>query len=107
RRPPARATRALGAGYVPGMEPAPLKQSAGADQISRGLVLLLAVACGAAAVNLYYAQPLLGTLGHALGVSNGTAGLLVTVTQVVTWSASLCWSRSGTYGSAVVSSAAR
>ncbi|MEO6859270.1 MAG: hypothetical protein ABI323_11915 [Solirubrobacteraceae bacterium] len=56
------------------MEPAPLKQSAGADQISRGLVLLLAVACGAAAANLYYAQPLLDTLGHALGVSNGTAG---------------------------------
>jgi predicted MFS family arabinose efflux permease len=64
------------------MEPGPPKQSTGANGISRGLVLLLAVACGAAVANLYYAQPLLGTLGHALGVSNGTAGLLVTVTQV-------------------------
>jgi predicted MFS family arabinose efflux permease len=50
--------------------------------IGRGLVLLLAVACGAAAANLYYAQPLLQTLGRALGVSNGTAGLLITVTQI-------------------------
>jgi predicted MFS family arabinose efflux permease len=46
------------------------------------LVLLLAVACGASVANLYYAQPLLHTLGHAFHVSNGTAGLLVTVTQV-------------------------
>ncbi|MDQ6835965.1 MAG: MFS transporter [Actinomycetota bacterium] len=50
--------------------------------ISRGLVLLLAVACGAAVANLYYAQPLLHTLARAFGVSDGTAGLLVTVTQV-------------------------
>ena len=50
--------------------------------ISRGLVLLLAVACGAAAANLYYAQPLLHTLGRALDVSDGTAGLLITVTQI-------------------------
>jgi predicted MFS family arabinose efflux permease len=50
--------------------------------ISRRLVLLLAVACGALVANLYYAQPLLHTLGHAFHVSNGTAGLLVTVTQV-------------------------
>lgn len=46
------------------------------------MVLLLAVACGASVANLYYAQPLLHTLGHAFHVSNGTAGLLVTVTQV-------------------------
>lgn len=50
--------------------------------ISRRLVLLLAVACGAAVASLYYAQPLLHTLGSAFGVSDGTAGLLVTVTQV-------------------------
>ena len=50
--------------------------------LSRRLVLLLAVACGAAVANLYYAQPLLHTLGRAFGVSDGTAGLLVTVTQV-------------------------
>ena len=38
--------------------------------------------CGAAAANLYYAQPLLHTLGGAFHVSNGTAGLLVTATQI-------------------------
>jgi len=50
--------------------------------ISHGLVLLLAVACGAAVANLYYAQPLLPTLARAFGVSNSTAGLLITVSQV-------------------------
>jgi predicted MFS family arabinose efflux permease len=43
--------------------------------------VLLAVACGAAVANLYYAQPLLDTIARALGVSSGTAGLLVTATQ--------------------------
>jgi predicted MFS family arabinose efflux permease len=50
--------------------------------ISRGLVLLLAVACGAAVANLYYAQPLLHTLAHAFSVSEATAGLLITITQI-------------------------
>lgn len=50
--------------------------------MSRGLVLLLAVACGASAANLYYIQPLLNVVGHAFGVSNTTAGLLVTCTQI-------------------------
>jgi predicted MFS family arabinose efflux permease len=50
--------------------------------LSRGLVLLLAAACGAAVANVYYAQPLLHTLGRTFGVSNGTAGLLVTATQI-------------------------
>ncbi len=50
--------------------------------ISRGLVLLLATTCGTAAANLYYAQPLLHTLAGAFGVSNGTAGLLITISQL-------------------------
>lgn len=50
--------------------------------VSRGLVLLLALACGAAAANLYYAQPLLPTLAEAFGVSNATAGLLITISQL-------------------------
>src|SRR5205085_2029908 len=50
--------------------------------VSKRLVLLLAVTCGAAAANLYYAQPLLHTIGGAFSVSNGTAGLLVTVSQI-------------------------
>jgi len=50
--------------------------------ISHGLVLLLATACGTAAANLYYAQPLLHTLAGAFGVSDGTAGLLITISQL-------------------------
>jgi predicted MFS family arabinose efflux permease len=49
--------------------------------ISRPMVLLLAVTCGAAVANLYYAQPLLHTIASAFSVSNSAAGLLVTVTQ--------------------------
>jgi predicted MFS family arabinose efflux permease len=45
-------------------------------------VLLLATACGIAVANLYYAQPLLHTLAGAFGVSEGTAGLLITISQV-------------------------
>jgi predicted MFS family arabinose efflux permease len=52
------------------------------SHISRGLVLLLATTCGTAAANLYYAQPLLHTLSRALGVSDGTAGLLITISQL-------------------------
>jgi len=51
-------------------------------RMSRRLVLLLAVTCGAAAANLYYAQPLLDTIGQAFGVSDGVAGLLVTASQI-------------------------
>lgn len=50
--------------------------------LGRGLVLLLAVTCGASVASLYYVQPLLDTLAHALDVSDGTAGLLVTAAQV-------------------------
>ncbi|MGZ4196259.1 MAG: MFS transporter [Solirubrobacteraceae bacterium] len=50
--------------------------------VSRRLVLLLAVTCGAAVANLYYAQPLLHTLAQAFSVSDSTAGLLVTASQI-------------------------
>jgi predicted MFS family arabinose efflux permease len=50
--------------------------------ISPGLTLLLALAGGAAVGNLYWAQPLLGDIAAELGVSPGTAGLLVTLSQV-------------------------
>ncbi len=50
--------------------------------ISRGLVILLAVTCGAAVANLYYAQPLLHTLGHDFHVSSATTGLIVTLGQI-------------------------
>jgi predicted MFS family arabinose efflux permease len=50
--------------------------------VSRRTVLLLALTCGAAVANLYYAQPLLHTIAGALSVSTATAGLLVTASQV-------------------------
>ena len=59
-------------------------------------MLLLATACGTAAANLYYAQPLLHTLAGAFGVSNGTAGLLITISQLGYVVGLRCWSRSAT-----------
>jgi predicted MFS family arabinose efflux permease len=50
--------------------------------LSRGLVLMLAGATGATVANMYYAQPLLHTLGRAFNVSTGTSGLLVTISQI-------------------------
>lgn len=59
-------------------------ESAGVQQqhLSRSLVLVMAIACGAAVANIYYAQPLLSTIAHHFHVSDGTAGLLVTASQV-------------------------
>ncbi|NKR65229.1 MFS transporter [Rhodococcus hoagii] len=53
-----------------------------ATPLSRTTVMLLAVVCGAAVANIYYAQPLLPVISQALGVSQGTGGLVVTVSQV-------------------------
>jgi predicted MFS family arabinose efflux permease len=53
-----------------------------AKPVDRRLIALLAVGCGATVANLYYAQPLLSAIAAAFGVSDGTAGLLVTVSQV-------------------------
>jgi predicted MFS family arabinose efflux permease len=46
------------------------------------LVVLLAVACGMTAANLYYAQPLLPSLREAFHVSTAAAGGLITITQI-------------------------
>jgi predicted MFS family arabinose efflux permease len=50
--------------------------------ISRGLVAVLAVACGLAVANLYYAQPLLHALAGAFGTTPVGAGMVVTLTQL-------------------------
>lgn len=51
-------------------------------RLSRSMVILLAVACGAAVANLYYAQPLLHSIAVGIGTSTSTAALLVTATQI-------------------------
>lgn len=47
---------------------------------SRSLILLLAAACGLIAANVYYAQPLAGSIGPAIGLSPEASGLVVTLT---------------------------
>jgi predicted MFS family arabinose efflux permease len=49
---------------------------------SRGLIVLLAAACGAIVANIYYAQPLIGPIAASLHLSVGAAGLIVTLTQL-------------------------
>src|SRR3954464_1285696 len=53
-----------------------------ASALTPGLMLLLALIGGFAVGNLYWAQPLLGVIAADLGVSTGTAGSLVTLTQL-------------------------
>lgn len=50
--------------------------------LSPGLMALFAFACGATVANIYYAQPLIGLISHALGMQEQLAGLIVTLTQL-------------------------
>ena len=51
-------------------------------RLSRGLVALFAMACGLSAANLYYAQPVLGSIAKSFGASSATVGLIVTFAQI-------------------------
>lgn len=50
--------------------------------LAASTVLLLAVAVGASAASLYYAQPLLGSIRRDLRLGPAAAGLTVTITQL-------------------------
>jgi predicted MFS family arabinose efflux permease len=50
--------------------------------IPRPLVALFAATCGLAVASVYYAQPLLDTIADSFGIGHGSAGIVVTVTQV-------------------------
>lgn len=49
--------------------------------LSHLLTFVMAAACGAMVANLYYSQALIGLIAPALGMNDGTAGLIVTITQ--------------------------
>jgi len=50
--------------------------------ITPRLTAIIAVACGVMVANLYYAQALIGEIAPAIGLAGGTAGLVVTLTQL-------------------------
>jgi len=56
--------------------------TAGPTGLSRGLVVVFAVACGLSVANLYYAQPILDNITRSFGTSQATAGLVVTLSQI-------------------------
>jgi hypothetical protein len=59
-----------------------LRTAATETRVDGRLVLLLAVACGAAVANLYYGQPLPAAIAHDLHAGSATAALLVTASQI-------------------------
>jgi predicted MFS family arabinose efflux permease len=69
------------AGAPPGGQPAagsPGRRTPGLSAV----ILTMAVACGVTVANLYYAQPLLALIARTFGVSQGTAAIVVTATQL-------------------------
>jgi len=50
--------------------------------LDRFLTLLLSVTCALAVANVYFVQPLLGSIAQSLQISPGLAGVVVTATQV-------------------------
>ena len=60
--------------------PPPVAPPAGGP--SSVLLTIIAIATGALAANLYYAQPLIAFIGPELGIPPSLAGALVSVTQL-------------------------
>src|SRR4051794_26381263 len=50
--------------------------------LSRGTILVMAGACGAAVANLYYNQPILGEIARSFGAAPESIGLVPTLIQV-------------------------
>ena len=56
--------------------------TASAPTMARSLILLFAFACGAIVANLYYAQPIISLIAPDLHMSESTASLIVSLTQI-------------------------
>lgn len=56
--------------------------TAAAPALGPGLTVLFAVACGALAANLYYAQPLVGLIGDDIGLAGSAESSIVTAAQI-------------------------
>ncbi|MGB8179498.1 MAG: MFS transporter [Acidimicrobiales bacterium] len=54
----------------------------GSAPLRRPLVFLFALACGISAANLYYAQPVLGSIATSFHTSSSNVGLIVTFAQI-------------------------
>jgi predicted MFS family arabinose efflux permease len=61
-----------------GHRPASPRRQAGLSIV----ILTMAIACGLTVANLYYAQPLLALMAQTFGVSQGSAAIVVTATQL-------------------------
>jgi len=74
------------------------------SSISLGMTLVMAIACGVAAANIYYNQPLLGIMQAAFPGQVTVIGLVPTATQLG-FAAGLCyWCRWETASNGGVSS---
>ncbi len=49
---------------------------------SSALITVVAISTGALVANIYYAQPLLASIGPDIGVGSGLAGSITSVTQI-------------------------
>ncbi|MFG2291943.1 MFS transporter [Streptomyces sp. NPDC048603] len=67
---------------LPTHEDQPADGGGGSGRLSRRLVLLLAVTCAVAVGNLYFPQAISPLIAEGLHVPAGTAGLVVTTTQI-------------------------
>ncbi len=66
---------------TPAPQPALLKAPREPD-VSLGVILTLAAACGLIAGNMYYAQPLIAEIARSLDLAPAAAGLIVTMSQI-------------------------
>jgi predicted MFS family arabinose efflux permease len=74
--------RATSSSPAPGRAAAKPGEPDQGARLSRAATLFFAVAAGIAVSNVYFAQPLLVSIGHDFGLGAGALGLVVTATQV-------------------------